>query len=123
MKKYNLGFDLIVKDAKSRIKEIDIKAVQKLLNDSAVSIIDVREDSEWLAGHLPNATHLCKGIIERDIENVVTDDTKKIVVYCGGGSRSALVADNLQKMGYKNVWSMIGGFRAWQEATLPVVKT
>lgn len=79
-------------------------------------MIDVREESEWVQGHLPHAVHVAKGIIERDIEKLMPDYQKKYVLYCSGGFRSALAADNLQKMGYNNVWSMEGGTRAWREA-------
>lgn len=83
-------------------------------------LVDVREESEWAAGHLPKAVHLSKGIIERDIEKAIPDVSAEIVLYCGGGFRSALAADSLQKMGYRNVRSMAGGFRAWSDAGLPV---
>jgi rhodanese-related sulfurtransferase len=85
-------------------------------------LIDVREDSEWAAGHAAKAIHLCKGIIERDIETRVPDRNAKLVLYCGGGFRSALAADNLQKMGYKNPISLDGGWRAYQESGLPIEK-
>ncbi|MCS7045598.1 MAG: rhodanese-like domain-containing protein, partial [Gemmataceae bacterium] len=84
-------------------------------------LIDVREDHEWAKGHIPGAIHLGKGIIERDIEARVPDPTTPLVLYCGGGYRSALAADNLQKMGYVNVLSMDGGWRAWKELGLPTV--
>ncbi len=83
-------------------------------------MIDVREESEWAAGHAPGAEHLGKGVIERDIEARVPDRNAEIILYCGGGFRSALSADSLQKMGYKNVASMAGGWRAWQEDGAPV---
>jgi rhodanese-related sulfurtransferase len=83
-------------------------------------LIDTREDSEWAAGHAAGAMHVGKGVIERDIEAKVPDKNATIVLYCGGGYRSALAADALQKMGYKNVISLDGGWRAWQEAGLPV---
>jgi rhodanese-related sulfurtransferase len=82
--------------------------------------VDVREESEWAKGHLPGAEHLGKGIIERDVEQKVPDTGAEIVLYCGGGFRSALAAENLQKMGYTNVWSMDGGYRGWTEAGLPM---
>ena len=85
-------------------------------------LFDVREESEFAAGHIPGAKSLGKGIIERDIESVVPDQDREIVLYCGGGFRSALAADNLQKMGYTNVISMDGGFRGWKEANLPIEK-
>jgi rhodanese-related sulfurtransferase len=85
-------------------------------------LIDVREDHEWAAGHIPGAIHLCKGIIERDIESQIPDREAEILLYCGGGYRSALVADNLQKMGYKRVVSVDGGWRGWNAAGFPVEK-
>jgi rhodanese-related sulfurtransferase len=85
-------------------------------------LIDTREDSEWAAGHAAGAVHLSKGIIERDIETKVPDKSKTLVLYCGGGFRSALAADALQKMGYQDVISLDGGWRAWNEAGLPVEK-
>jgi rhodanese-related sulfurtransferase len=116
------GFLQIVRDAKKRIKEEDIPAVKKLLDARAKPIlIDVREDSEWARGHVPGAIHLSKGIIERDIERAIPDKNTPLVLYCGGGFRSALAADNIQKMGYRNVISMDGGWRGWTEAGLPVI--
>ena len=85
-------------------------------------LIDVREDSEWEQGDLPKAMHLSKGVIERDIEKVIPDQNRRLVLYCGGGFRSALAADNIQKMGYRNVISMDGGFRHWCEAGFPISK-
>ena len=85
-------------------------------------IVDVREDNEWAKGHLPGAIHLGRGIIERDIEQRVPDTNAKLILYCGGGFRSALVADNLQKMGYHNVESMDGGWKGWLEAGLPIAR-
>lgn len=99
------------------IKETNITDVkQKLDNHHKFYLVDVREESEWTQGHLPKAIHLSKGIIERDIEKTVPDINAEIVLYCGGGFRSALAAENLQKMGYTNVISMDGGFKAWQQA-------
>ena len=107
----------VVEDAKTRIRECTVQDVQDKLNrGEQFHLVDVREESEWAAGHLPNAIHLGKGIIERDIEKVVPDTNSEIILYCGGGFRSALAADNLQKMGYTNVISMDGGFRGWYEA-------
>ena len=85
-------------------------------------LIDVREDNEWAQGHLPGAIHMGRGIIERDVETRIPDTNTKLVLYCGGGFRSAMVADNLQKMGYTNVESMDGGWRGWNEAGLPIAK-
>ncbi len=85
-------------------------------------LVDVREESEWNAGHLPSAIHLSKGVIERDIERTIPDRSAEIVLYCGGGYRSALAADNLQKMGYQNVVSMDGGYSGWHQAGFPVAR-
>jgi rhodanese-related sulfurtransferase len=116
------GFLQIVQDAKKRIKELDIPAVKKLLDAPEKPVlVDVREDSEWARGHVPSAIHLGKGVIERDIERTIPDKTTPIVLYCGGGFRSALAADNIQRMGYRNVISMGGGWRGWTEAGLPVI--
>lgn len=117
MNKHSSGFLHLVADAKTRIKEADVNAVRQMLDDKEdFQLIDVREESEWSAGHLPSAIHLSKGVIERDIEKAIPDHAKKLVLYCGGGFRSALAADNLQKMGYRDVISMDGGFRDWREA-------
>jgi rhodanese-related sulfurtransferase len=120
-KKHNPGFLALVNDAKSRAKEVDIEQYQKMPRDGHV-LIDTREDSEWQAGHAAGAIHLGKGIIERDIESEIPDKSTTLVLYCGGGFRSALVADALQKMGYKNAISLDGGWRAWNGAGLPVEK-
>jgi len=115
------GFLRLVDDAKRRIRELGIADVERLrASGEPVTIIDVREEEEWRRGHLPGARHFCKGIIERDIEQAVPDRATHIVLYCGGGFRSALAADNLQKMGYTRVESMDGGWRAWTGASLPV---
>lgn len=107
----------MVDDAKRRIKEVNIHQVKEWLDsDKNFSLIDVREDREWAAGHLPGSIHLGKGIIERDIEQAIPDLNATLVLYCGGGFRSALAADNLQKMGYTDVASMAGGWRGWKEA-------
>jgi rhodanese-related sulfurtransferase len=120
-KKHNPGFLALVNDAKSRAKEVDIEQYQKMPRDGHV-LIDTREDNEWQAGHAAGAIHLGKGIIERDIETEIPDKSTTLVLYCGGGFRSALVADTLQKMGYKNAISLDGGWRAWNGAGLPVEK-
>jgi rhodanese-related sulfurtransferase len=113
----------LVDDAKKRIKEEDYHATKKRLDaGEKFVLVDTREDSEWSRGHIPGATHLSRGIIERDIEKTVPDRDAVIVLYCGGGYRSALAADNLQKMGYRNVISMDGGWRGWTEAGFPVIK-
>src|SRR6476661_8830780 len=108
------GFLALVHDAKTRVREISIDEYrERVARGETLTLVDTREDNEWARGHLPGATHLSKGIIERDIEKAVSDKAASIVCYCGGGFRSALVADNLQKMGYTNVVSLAGGFRGW----------
>jgi len=120
---HSAGFLKLVNEAKSRIRQTDVHAVKKQLDaGEKFYLVDTREDSEWNNGRLPGAIHLCKGIIERDIEATIPDKSAKIVLYCGGGFRSALAADNLQKMGYTNVISMDGGWRGWNEAGYPVEK-
>lgn len=111
-------FNQLVDDAKSHIKQISPTEAAAVQAAGAV-LIDVREDADFAKQHAKGATHLSKGIVEWKIEEIVPDVTKPIVCYCGGGSRSALVAENLQKMGYTNVASMAGGFKGWQEAGLP----
>jgi rhodanese-related sulfurtransferase len=121
MAKHTPRFLKVVEDAKSRIRELTVADVKsKLERGERFHLVDVREDSEWAAGHLPRAIHLGKGVIERDVEQAIPDTAAEIVLYCGGGFRSALAADNLQKMGYTKVWSMDGGCRGWREAGLPV---
>ncbi|MGH7177662.1 MAG: rhodanese-like domain-containing protein [Tepidisphaeraceae bacterium] len=111
----------LVNDAKSRVRQCTVLDVQRRVDRHEIfHLIDVREEGEWSKGHLPGAIHLGRGIIERDIETRIPDTGAQIVLYCGGGFRSALAADNLQKMGYTNVVSMDGGFRGWREAGLPV---
>jgi rhodanese-related sulfurtransferase len=119
--KHNEGFLALVNDAKSRVKQVDINEYKKMSRGSHI-LIDTREDNEWAAGHASGAIHLSKGIIERDIETKVPDKSAAMVLYCGGGFRSALVADALQKMGYTGAISLDGGWRAWNEAGLPVEK-
>lgn len=114
------GFLKLAEDAKSRVREISVEEARKKVERGRALLIDVREESEWAAGHARGAQHLGKGIIERDIEKKVPDKNAEIVLYCGGGFRSALTADALQRMGYSNVTSMAGGWRAWQEAAGPV---
>jgi rhodanese-related sulfurtransferase len=117
------SFVNLVNDAKKRVKEEDFRETKKRLDaGEKLILIDTREDSEWARGHIPGAIHLGKGIIERDIENTVPDKDAAVVLYCGGGFRSALAADNLQKMGYRNVISMDGGWRGWTEAGFPTIK-
>ncbi|MGZ0167614.1 MAG: rhodanese-like domain-containing protein [Planctomycetales bacterium] len=122
MAKHAPGFLAIVNDARSRIKECTVADVEgwQAANES-FRLVDVREESEWNRGHLPGAEHLGKGVIERDVEEKIPDQSEKIVLYCGGGYRSALAADNLQKMGYTKVISMDGGFRGWKEADQEIV--
>ncbi|HTK25999.1 MAG TPA: rhodanese-like domain-containing protein [Pyrinomonadaceae bacterium] len=116
--KHSAEFEAIVNDAKTRIKEVTVEETLERMKDGAV-LIDVREDSEWNNEHALGAKHLGRGVIERDIVNAFPDKDTELILYCGGGYRSALAADNLQKMGYTNVFSMAGGWRAWNEANAP----
>ena len=117
------GFLRLVKEAKTRIKEEDYREIKKKMDaGETMTIVDTREDNEWARGHIPNALHLGKGVIERDIEKAIPDKETTIVLYCGGGYRSALAADNLQRMGYRNVISMDGGWRGWTEAGFPTIR-
>lgn len=117
------GFLNLVRDAKKRIKEEDVQTTKKKLDaGEKMFMVDVREESEWARGHIPNAIHLGKGVIERDIEKAIPEKGATVVLYCGGGFRSALAADNLQKMGYSNVISMDGGWRDWTQAGFPTIK-
>ena len=116
-------FLALVDDAKRRVRETSLEEVRARVERGArFRLIDTREDREWDAGRLPGALHLCKGVIERDIEKACPDLDEELVLYCGGGFRSALAADTLQTMGYTNVLSMAGGWRAWREAGLPTEK-
>jgi len=118
--KHTEGFLKLVNDAKGRIREVTVAETQtRLAANPEAKLIDVREDNEWEAAHAANATHLGKGIIERDIETQVPDKATELILYCGGGYRSALVADVLQQMGYTNVWSMAGGWKAWKDSGAP----
>ena len=120
---HSKGFLDLVNDAKARVREVDINGYLAMKESGEeLFLVDTREDSEWTAGHAAGAIHLGKGIIERDIEKTIPDREAKIVLYCGGGYRSALAADALQKMGYTNAISLDGGWRAWTEAGLPVKK-
>lgn len=113
----------LVQEAKTRVKETNVADVKKRMDAAEKFVlVDVREDNEWTNGHLPGAVHLGKGIIERDIEQRIPDTNTKVILYCGGGFRSALAGDNLQKMGYANVESMDGGWKGWVEAGLPTAK-
>ncbi|MBL8151153.1 MAG: sulfurtransferase [Blastocatellia bacterium] len=118
--KHAEGFLKLVDDAKTRIKELSIAEVkEKIDSGDKFHFVDVREDNEWEKGRAKGAVHMGRGVIERDIENSIEDHAAEIILYCGGGFRSALSADNLQKMGYTNVYSMDGGYRAWKEAGYP----
>jgi rhodanese-related sulfurtransferase len=115
--KHSEGFLNIVNDAKSRVREVSVaETQQRMRDDQSVKLIDVREDNEWNDSHAAGAIHLGKGIIERDIEANVPDKDTELILYCGGGFRSALAGDALQQMGYTNVFSMAGGWKAWKEA-------
>ena len=119
--KHSEGFLKLVNDAKSRVKEIDIDAYKRMRDEGAPHLlVDTREESEWAAGHVAGAVYLGKGVIERDIESQVPDHDTTLVLYCGGGFRSALVADNLRKMGYTNAISLDGGWRALKASGLPL---
>ena len=121
MMTHAVKFLQLVEDAKLRIRETTVDEVNDDLDAAAdFVLVDTREESEWAAGHAASAIHLGKGIIERDIEKTIPDASKKIVLYCGGGFRSALAADALEKMGYRNVYSLAGGWRAWKAAALPI---
>ncbi len=122
-KQHTPGFLKVVTDAKSRVRECTVDDVKARLDrGDKVVLIDVREESEYAAEHLPGALHLSKGIIERDVETRFPDPATELVLYCGGGFRSALAADNLQKMGYTNIISMDGGHRVWKERGYPLEK-
>lgn len=118
--KHSEGFLKLVNDSKSRIREVTVEETKERMNaNSGVRLIDVREDNEWQAAHAAGAEHLGKGIIERDIEAGVPDKATELILYCGGGFRSALAADVLQQMGYTNVYSMAGGWKAWKDSGAP----
>lgn len=107
-------FLVLVEEAKKRVREVSIAALRaRQAQGDHLFLIDVREDHEWEKGRIPGATHLGRGILERDIEKAVPESAREIILYCGGGFRSALAADNLQKMGYTNVFSLAGGWREW----------
>ena len=119
-KQHSPRFLAIVNDARTRVRECTVPDVQARLSAGArFHLVDVREESEYARGHLPGAIHIGKGVLERDIEARIPDPAAEIVLYCGGGFRSALAADTLQKMGYTNVISMDGGWRGWTDAGLP----
>ena len=122
-KQHNPAFLKLVQDVKTRIRECTVADVQRRLDaGERFLLVDVREESEWAAGHAAGAVHMSKGTIERDVETKVPDKATPMVLYCGGGFRSALATDNLQKMGYTNVISMDGGWRGWTGAGMPVEK-
>jgi rhodanese-related sulfurtransferase len=112
-------FEALVDEARPRVREVDADAVQKRTGGR---LIDVREDDEWRAGHIPGAEHIGKGVIERDIVQKVPDKAQELILYCGGGYRSVLAADALQKMGYQRVLSMAGGWKAWLAKGYPTEK-
>lgn len=113
----------LVNESKTKVKQTNVEGVKRRMDaGEKFLLVDVREDNEWANGHLPGAVHMGRGIIERDIEAAIPDTNTKMILYCGGGFRSALVADNLQKMGYTNVESMDGGWKGWIAAGLPTAK-
>ena len=120
--KHSVEFEQIASDARSRIREVSVNEALERINAAAggATLIDVREDNEWQAGHAAGAVHIGRGVIERDIVGKFPDKEAELILYCGGGYRSALAADNLQKMGYTNVFSLAGGWRAWREAGEPI---
>jgi rhodanese-related sulfurtransferase len=112
-------FEAIVDDAKTRIREVSVADAQERMKTGA-TLIDVREDNEYEAGHAAGSTHMGRGIIERDIVQTFPEKDTELILYCGGGYRSALAADMLGRMGYTNVWSMAGGWKAWRDAGAPI---
>jgi len=115
--KHSQGFLTLVNDAKSRIREVSVDETQeRIKSNPQTKLVDVREDHEWNDAHAVGSIHLGKGIIERDVEVTIPDKATEVILYCGGGYRSALAADALQKMGYTNVFSMAGGWKAWKAA-------
>ena len=114
------GFLAITSEAKQRVREVSVEEAMKAVSGGSARLIDVREDNEWEEGHARGAEHISKGIIERDIETLVPDKDDALILYCGGGYRAALAADSIQKMGYTNVASIAGGWRAWLEADAPI---
>jgi len=119
--KHSEGFLKLVNDARNRIREVTVDETRERMKaNPEVRLIDVREDNEWAAGRAAGSTHLAKGIIERDIEAEVPEKGAELILYCGGGYRSALAADVLQQMGYTNVFSMAGGWKAWKDSGAPI---
>jgi rhodanese-related sulfurtransferase len=115
------GFIKLVEDAKTRVRELSVEETRAHINNNpGARLIDVREDNEWERAHAAGAQHLGRGIIERDVEEKFPDHQTELILYCGGGFRSALAADNLQRMGYREVYSMAGGWKAWQDSGAPV---
>ena len=117
--KHTEGFLKVVEDAKTRVREVNVAAALERMQSGA-KLVDVREDNEWERGHARGAEHMGRGVIERDIETAVPEHDAELILYCGGGYRSALAADNLQRMGYTNVYSLAGGWKAWKDAGAPV---
>ncbi len=117
--KHSEGFLKIVEDAQTRVREVDVDKARARMKEGA-RLIDVREDNEWERGHARGAEHMGRGVIERDIEGAVPEHDAELILYCGGGYRSALAVDNHQRMGYTNVYSLAGGWRAWKDAGAPV---
>ena len=117
--KHSPGFLKLVDDAKSRVREISVEETRDKLKSRGAHVIDVREESEWAAGHIRGAEYMGRGVLERDIEQKIPDKDAELILYCGGGFRSALSADNLLRMGYTNVASMAGGWREWTGKGLP----
>ena len=113
------GFLKIAEEARARVREVDVRHTLERV-EAGARLIDVREDNEWERGHARGAEHIGRGVIERDIERAAPDRAAELILYCGGGYRSALAADNLRRMGYTNVYSLAGGWRAWREAGAPV---
>ncbi|MCD1124652.1 hypothetical protein LPW36_01150 [Jinshanibacter sp. LJY008] len=123
MKKHNPGFEQLCEAARQNVHEVSVRQVKEMMDKGTIPLVlDVREESEFQKDHIPGAKHLGRGVLERDIETVVPDKATPLVLYCGGGYRSALAAESIQKMGYTNVLSMDGGYRGWNEANYPLVK-
>lgn len=117
---HSAGFLRLVENAKRSVREVSVDDALRRMREAGAALIDVREESEWGAAHARGAMHLSKGVIERDIEKKVPDTSQEIILYCGGGFRSALATKSLQEMGYTNVWSLTGGWRAWEGSGAPV---
>ena len=119
--KHTEGFLRLVEDARTRVREIGVaETLERLSKDVGARLLDVREDREWEAGRARGAEHMGRGVVERDIETAAPDKDTELILYCGGGYRSALAADNLGRMGYTNVYSLAGGWKAWKEAGAPI---